>query len=289
MRARSIDADLEVYAVVGTHTVVLSMDFKQVPQGLLGLAFERKDLKTGRRTWLEGQKCFQAVVPDPVPGQKYPTHMHPIQSFMWKDFTVKPGQSYLYKVTPVMGSPTQLRYGDPTEVTVTAEKEWDGRHGIYFNRGVSGSQAYAERFPPTKISQLDEATRETALRWLSRGLFEGLQAFIERARTGESLHGAFYEFHEPRTLALLKAARDRGVKVSLVLDGKQYAQGNEQAARDAGIFSLVKGWRTRAKLPHNKFLVRSTAANTSVNQSVNQSVTTAGDHTHHPIEEIFAP
>ena len=36
-------------------------------------------------------------------------------------------------------------------------------------------------------------------------------------------------------------------------------------------------------------LVRSTAANRSVNPSVNQSVATARNHSHHPIEEIFAP
>lgn len=262
MRARNIDNDLEVYAVAGTHTAVLSLDFKAKPQQLLGLAFERKDLETGRLIWLEGQKCFRSIVPNPVPGQRYPTHLHPIQGFMWKDFTLVPGRRYSYKVTPVFGAPDQLRYGPPTEVTLQAEQEWDGRHGVYFNRGVSGSQSYSDRFPPTKISAMDDATREVALTWLSRGLFEGLEAFIARAKTGQSLFGAFYEFKEPRTLALLKAAQARGVAVQLVVDGKQYGDENKEAAREAGILRLVKTWRTKAKIPHNKFLVRCTAAGT---------------------------
>jgi hypothetical protein len=260
MRTRNTDRDLEVYAVAGTHTAVLSLDFKIRPQGFLGFAFERKDVSSGRRIWLEGQKCFRTIIPDPVPGQKYPTHLHPVQSFMWKDFTLVPGRSYVYRVTPVFGRPDDLRYGDPADVTVTAEDEWNGRHGVYFNRGVSGSQSYSDRFPAGKISAMDAATRERALRWLSRGLFEGLQAFIERAVDGERLYGAFYEFHEPRTLALLKAARKRGVAVQLVVDGKQYGDGNRAAAREAGILRLVKTWRTKAKIPHNKFLVRCTSA-----------------------------
>lgn len=262
MRARNVDNDLELYAVAGTHTAVLSVDFKVRPDGLLGLAYERKDLKTGKRIWLEGQKCFRSVIADPVPGQKYPTHLHPIQGFLWKDFTLVPGRSYTYKATPVFGKPDELRYGPPTEITVTAEREWDGSQGVYFNRGVSGSQSYAEHFPATKISAMDPATRERALTWLSRGLHEGLKAFIERAQAGQFLYGAFYEFHEPRTLALLKAARKRGVIVQLVVDGKQYGEENEEAARAMGILSLVKTWRTKAKIPHNKFLVRCTAAGT---------------------------
>ena len=90
MRARNIANELEAYAVAGTHTAVLSFDFKTKPQNLLGLAIERRDLTTGRIIWLEGQKCFQSIVPNPVKGQKYPTHLHPIQSFMWKDFTLVP-------------------------------------------------------------------------------------------------------------------------------------------------------------------------------------------------------
>ncbi|HVP08559.1 MAG TPA: phospholipase D-like domain-containing protein, partial [Burkholderiales bacterium] len=264
MRARNIANDLEAYAVAGTHTAVLSLDFKTKPQNLLGLAFERRDHTTGLITWLEGQKCFRSIVPNPVKGQKYPTHLHPIQGLLWKDFTLVPGREYTFKITPVRGTPSQLQYGTPTEITVKAEKEWDGRQGVYFNRGVSGSQSYSQHFPAGKISAMPPATRERAFEWLSRGLFEGLKAFIERAEPDERIYGAFYEFHEPRTLALLKAARTRGVTVQLVVDGKQYGEDNRAAVKKAGIASMVKKWRMNAKIPHNKFMVRCSKSDTPI-------------------------
>jgi hypothetical protein len=258
MRNRNTGSDLELYAVAGTHTAVLSFDFKHKPANFLGFAIERKDEATGKRHWLTGQKCFRSIIPDPVKGQKYPTYLHPVQSFMWKDFTLTPGQSYTFKVTPVSGTPSQLTYGAPAEIRVTAELEWNGKHGVYFNSGVAGSQAYSELFPPGKISAMDPVTRERALLWLSRGLFAGLKTFIESVKPGEFLYGAFYEFHEPRTLLLLKAAAARGVKVALVVDGKQYKDDNELAVQAAGIADLVVTWRTKAKIPHNKFLVHCT-------------------------------
>lgn len=263
MRARHTAGDLEVYAVAGTHTCVLSLDFKTKPRNLLGLAFERRD-EDGHIIWLEGQKCFQSIVPNPVKGQKYPTYLHPIQSLMWKDFTLVPGREYTFKVTPVFGQPNQLQYGTPTEITVKAEEEWNGQHGVYFNRGVSGSQSYSQNFPAGKISAMNAATRERAFEWLSRGLFEGLKAFIERAKPDQKIYGAFYEFHEPRTMALLKAARDRGVTVQLVVDGKQYGTSNKAAVKKAGVASMVKTWRTKAKIPHNKFMVRCTKTDTPI-------------------------
>jgi hypothetical protein len=39
---------LELYVVAATHTVVLSMDMKSKPNGLLGFAVERKDQADGK-------------------------------------------------------------------------------------------------------------------------------------------------------------------------------------------------------------------------------------------------
>jgi hypothetical protein len=78
MRIKNDVNELEIYAVAGTHTVVFSLDMKHTPQNLIGFAVERKDNESGKRIWLEGQKCFQSVIPDPAKGQKYPTYLHPI-------------------------------------------------------------------------------------------------------------------------------------------------------------------------------------------------------------------
>jgi hypothetical protein len=63
------------------------MDLKTKPAGLLGFAFERVETKSKKRIWLYGQKFFRSVIPTEqkdlgkVKGQKYPTHLHPVQSF----------------------------------------------------------------------------------------------------------------------------------------------------------------------------------------------------------------
>src|SRR5213594_1776996 len=96
MRRKKTSSSLELYAVSGTNTIVISMDMKAKPSGLLGFAFERVETKSKKRIWLYGQKFFGSVIPiekkdlGKVKGQKYPTHLHPVQSFLWKDFTAEP-------------------------------------------------------------------------------------------------------------------------------------------------------------------------------------------------------
>jgi hypothetical protein len=256
MRAKNDVNELELYGVAGTHTVVLSLDMKNKPVGLLGFAFERKDNKTGKRIWLNGQKCFQSVIPDPVPGQQYPSHLHPIQSFMWKDFTVDPDNLYTYKVTPVSGTPLKPEYGDSAELQIKTEPYKKGKHGVYFNRGVSGSQSYAERFGNQQPDEMEGAKQQLAYEWLSRGLFEGLKEFIQSAEKGQQLRGAFYEFHFDKVLQEFKTARDKGVDVKIVYSGKSYKKENEKAITAAGIKDIANLSRTnQVNEPHNKFMV----------------------------------
>ena len=95
---------------------------------------------------------------------------------------------------------------------------------------------------------------ERALTWLSRGLFEGLEAYIGQAKPGEYLYGCFYEFKEDRTLTLLKEAKKRGVNVLLIADGKQYGEENLEAVRRIGITRLVKsGGQKRRSLIINSW------------------------------------
>jgi HKD family nuclease len=256
MRTRNNTNELELYVVAGTHTVVLSMDMKNKPTGLLGFAFERKDGKTGKRIWLYGQKCFKSVIPDPIPGQQYPTHLHPVQSFLWKDFTVEPNHGYTYKVTPVFGKPKSPEYGSSEELQITTEPYLSGKHGIYFNRGVSGSQSYAERFGNERPNKMQGTKQKLAYEWLSRGLFEGLKYFIQSAEDRQQLRGAFYEFHYDEVLQALKAAKKKGVDVKIVYSGKSYKEENEAAIKEVGIKKIANHFRdNEVNEPHNKFLI----------------------------------
>src|SRR3954469_22487021 len=115
MRRKKTRSNLEIYAVAGTNTVVLSLDMKTKPAGMLGFAFERVETKSQKRIWLYGQKFFGSVIPiakkdlHKVKGQKYPTHLHPVQGFLWKDFTVDPDVEYTYIVTAYTGTPQSMQ------------------------------------------------------------------------------------------------------------------------------------------------------------------------------------
>ena len=263
MRRKKTASELEIYAVSGTNTVVLSLDLTTKPAGVLGFGFERVETKSQKRIWLYGQKFFASVIPIAkkdlfkVKGQKYPTQLHPVQGFMWKDFTVDPETEYTYIVTAYKGMPENMQVFLKETITIATEAHIDGVHGIFFNRGVSGSQSYAEQFgnqrPDTMTDKVEQAR---AYRWLSRGLYEGLLAFIASAQPGQKLRGACYEFHHPGTLAALKAAKQSGVDVNVVYDAKNYGDENHAALVAAGASSLVKHVRDKeVSQAHNKFFV----------------------------------
>lgn len=263
MRVKKTKTNLELYAVSGTNTVVISIDMKQKPTDLLGFAFERVGTESKKRIWLEGQKFFKSVINieekdlDKVKGQKYPSHLHPIQSFLWKDFTVEPGIEYTYIVTCMTGLPKNPDVGSSQEITISAENNIQGDQGIFFNRGVSGSQSYTDKFGFDKPFDKDEnVLNQKAADWLSRGLYEGMLAFIASSKNGQKIRGACYEFHYPGVLHALQDAMKRGVDVSVVYDAKNYGDENAAALKATGTSDLVNQVRdNEVSQAHNKFFV----------------------------------
>lgn len=263
MRRKKTSSGLELYAVSGTNTIVLSLDMPAKPTGLLGFAFERVETATQKRIWLYGQKFFHAVIPidkadlPKVKGQKYPTHLHPVQGFLWKDFTVEPGVEYTYIVTAFQGTPQNLQVFLKESITISSEPHLQGTHGIFFNRGVSGSQSYAEQFANRRPDKMDDKVEQArAYRWLSRGLYEGLTDFINSAKPGQKLRGACYEFQHVETLKLLKQRQKEGVDVNVVYDAKNYGEENHAALVEAGASTLVKRVRDKdVTQAHNKFFI----------------------------------
>lgn len=263
MRVKMTQKELELYAVSGTNAVVLSIDMKHKPDNLLGFAFERMETVSRKRIWLEGQKFFKSVIPieekdlEKVKGQKYPTYLHPVQSFLWKDFTVEPGVEYTYTVTCITGTPQNPVHGISEELTITTESHLQGEHGVYFNRGVAGSQAYTEQFGfDDPFDRNENIINQKAADWLSRGLNEGLIAFIRSAQKGQKIRGACYEFHYPAILIELAEAQQRGVDVQVVYDAKNYGEENAAALKATGTTSLVVSVRdNEVSQAHNKFFI----------------------------------
>jgi hypothetical protein len=260
MRVSGEDGKLTARAVAGSEVVLLAMNLpRDETKDLLGFALGKAQRGESDVEWLPNFLRFEAHADDPG---RTETDRDPVQAFVWGDYEVDPGSELTYRV--------ETRYGDlddpearhRIDLEVDVEDSDDGGHGIYFNRGVAGSQAYAHKFH--NVSPLKD---EDAARWLSRGLEEALLAFIEGA-SGEdvALRGAFYEFHHDSVLsALARAHSDRDVDVRFVVarpkpndDGEQAYPGdaNVQPVEDAGLTDIVT-WRTLCSgQPHNKFLVR---------------------------------
>lgn len=267
MRGRAMESGLAAQAIAGTHTVLLGIDLDD-RVGCLGFAIHRTDHTEDEAYWLRGMKSFPSVVPNPVAGESHSLRDQPLQGFQWGDYTAKPEHDYTYRAVALGGSPGALTEGAAVEVDVRTEPEDDGVHGIWFNRGVAGSQAFVKRFgqytPP-----VDADETHPAFAWLSRGLGEAFVAFVGLAVDSSwGLRGAFYEFTWRTGLHALADAASRGADVSLVVHGRDKdavggedrdhtAVNNAQAVSEANLDNVVI-WRVapnKSALQHNKFLV----------------------------------
>jgi phosphatidylserine/phosphatidylglycerophosphate/cardiolipin synthase-like enzyme len=281
MRAVAVGTSLKVRAIAGLHVVVLAWDFVepreltggQLPAGLtdlLGFSLERTEWDAHgtvvERYVLRGIKRFRTKDVGLAPGTPVPLDEHPVQTFQWADYTAKPDTDYRYRVVPLHGTPKLLTPDNDgaVEVAVRTEAESGGspdgagpRHDMYFNRGVIGSQAYARRF--LNVAPDPGRPDSEPMKWLSRGLFEALVGFVDRARDERfALRAAFYEFHYPPVAAAFRQAMDRGADVKIVYDAESsYRVENAQTLRAAGLEEPdVSIPRTVTEgIRHNKFIV----------------------------------
>jgi phosphatidylserine/phosphatidylglycerophosphate/cardiolipin synthase-like enzyme len=273
MRNRAEGDVLAVRAIGGLHVVTVAWDFLQEQaaqrEGLLGFAIERSELRQGaviERYFLRGIKRFRFKDEGIAPGTPVPTSEHPIQSFQWGDYTAKPGRVYRYKVVPVYGRPKRIELDAASatvvEITTEAEQGPPGgsrrtAHDIYFNRGVAGSQAYARKFGKSKPDESDPGSAQ--MKWLSRGLFEGLTGFIGRAAGPDAadfkLRAMFYEFRCLPVGKAFGAARRAGADVAIRYEAQAYQNENEAMIAKARIKRICRPQRSRAGIRHNKFIV----------------------------------
>lgn len=272
MRTQVSEKDFSIHTISGTHVVLLAIDAtRKARKGLLGFALKRTDPVENQSYWLKGIKVFKEVVPQPQPGRKYSSLEQPIQSFLWGDYTAKPGRTYDFILRPVYGSPKNLTYGDDITFSVETEESVGKTHDVYFNRGAIASQAFADQFDSKGPASPDDPTDKTTV-WLSRGLLEAALAFIDETLPGEVLRVAAYEFTYKPILLALANAHKRGVDVTVVYEAGQetvkgarvdtdITKGNKKAIDAAvkafGFPKAVLRKRTnRNDIPHNKFIVR---------------------------------
>lgn len=275
MRFKSTTVDgFQAFAVTGTNTVSFAVRASAAAKkGLLGFAVERSDPKENQRYFVQGFKVFRSIIPHPDETTQVSTFAHPVQSFVWDDFTAKSGREYEYFFHPLRGKPKNLdRTAKPIRIRVRTERLFSGDvHDVFFNRGVASSQAYRRQFGNEKPDQLSPKESARALQWLSRDLDEAILEFIAGARKGDTLLCCFYEFRYLPVAKALKAAIQKGVAVRIILDAKV----NEYTDKDGKFhesFPRVKNLAMvkEAKIPgkavikrdanpsdiqHNKFMV----------------------------------
>ena len=260
VRRRATSDGVTVQAIAGNHAVFLGLDLTdEARHGCLGFAVHRTDHTEHESHWLAGFKTFKSVVPEPDPHVVYRTLQHPLQTFYWGDYSAKPAHDYSYRVVPRYGAPAALedRHGVEATVDISTGDPGEGVHGIYFNRGVAASQAYALQFKKSP-DKLSAAKRKAALEWLSRGLFEAILAYIRQAKNGDSaLRAAVYEFTQPDVLAAFRKAHEDGADVRIVYHALDDEAGNanRDAIATAGLPDAILKARTHASIAHNKFIV----------------------------------
>ncbi len=227
--------------------------------GLLGFSIHRTDPSEKEAGFLRAMKVFTLTAPGFSAGSLHSIRDHPIQSFQWADYSVEPGRNYIYTITAKKGTPENLTPHREIIISITTESPVSGNHDIYFNRGIAGSQAYARRFgdnAPEKVPN------NRAFEWLSRGLYEALEAYIRSCVPGtDALRIAAYEFNYDKFLDLVKEVLDTGVDIQIVYDARRESPRikNIAAVRAKGLDEAhVSFQRTQPKsyISHNKFIVK---------------------------------
>lgn len=276
MRFKSARVDgYQAFAVTGTNTVSFGINFDGADTaGLLGFAVERKGPGGGKPLDMYGYKVFPSIVPKPDNKTTVKTSQHPIQSFVWDDFTAHPGEKYEYSFRPLKGTPKNIdRSARPIKIAIRTEQLFSKlEHDIFFNRGVASSQAYVRKFGNKRPDRLSPAKRKEAEEWLSRQLDEAILQFVENTKKGDTLLCCFYEFRYLPVAAALKSAIDRGVKVRIIVDAKVNKHKDKKSGKMVESFPREDNLRMlkqsgipmenvilRANKPsniqHNKFMV----------------------------------
>ena len=286
MRARATNGEISVHAIAGTEVVLLGLDATEAAsKDLLGFRILKRKGKSGAFRPLSGGRDFEGV--------KSATPL--IQGFLWGDYVVNSRTAYTYRVAPVHGDPKQPSIGNEVEVSITTEDPAGDVHGVYFNRGVAGSQAYSEWFgkyrkwfkkdpneaDPAKI-QFDEFLRpedvpdRAAYKWLSRGLEEGMLDFIGQARGPQySLRAAVYELTYRPVIQAFVDALESGADVTIVHHAKPASTSRLKRNTNADTTVVYKDGITAPQTFKSNEVVEETSGD-DVTQAANRAVAEVG-------------
>lgn len=257
---------LRLTALAGATTVVLGFDLDAPwAADLLGFAVCRVDLADGAEAWLKNPLKFARF---PYVGYQVAgtdSRLAPIQQFHWVDEGVLPEHEYCYTLVTLVGTAERPTQRDRCALSLRTAALTDAGLSLVFNRGTTATPAYRTQFDTRAPAVQPSALRAAAQTYLSRGLREGLLAFLAAAVAGDQLDIAIYEFQDAEVVAALAAALARGVAVRLIAHAKDDHAGHANAQ----FLAALRQHATRAltiverrnvpALSHNKVVLHSVA------------------------------
>ena len=274
-KSKKIDG-YTVYAVSGVNTISFAINFDGADTiGLLGFSVERLNLENNERHFMNGYKVFEETIPHPDENIVVSTKDHPVQSYVWDDFTAKPNNKYEYFFQPIKGSAKNLdRTATPINIKVKTESLYNNNdeHDVFFNRGVASSQAFARKYKNAILNgKIDPNKKREILRWLARDLEDAIIKFIGQAKRDDTLLACFYEFRYKPIADAFQSAIERGVTVKIIIDAKINEhkdkkgkliesfprEDNLRIIKKAKIplSNIIKREANKDKIQHNKFIV----------------------------------
>lgn len=253
--------DVKVRSYLSSTLVLLAFDWDDGADrdDFLGFAVQREPGFNGAsRSWLPNRIGFDG----PAPGDHdFNSIDAPIQRFQWWDNRFDEtdrGKTFTYTVWPVVGSRVRHRrlLSAGTECTVTLPRAIEDGIGTWFNRAVVSSQAFSKKFLREDKSLKGNRLRD-ALTWLGNGMQLVVPQFLS---TGGQIDGAIYHLTDEDWI--IPALETRNAHTSLDYDATTKADGGAEVNKAA--LTELQGKvefhpRAKAKIMHDKFLVRSGA------------------------------
>jgi phosphatidylserine/phosphatidylglycerophosphate/cardiolipin synthase-like enzyme len=238
-------------------------DGKPVP-GCRGFTIKRI-LNNGAPDYLHGFVGFSdADKIDPQNPWKFP-----MQRFIWWDYGVRPGDTVVYSVVPVVGPSTQLALDTQNASAPTPALRITGETtphvSAYFNKGIVAAQWVSRALDAapknSKIKNL-VATKDNPLRNALSGLLRPaiLQLLSETRTANGKIYAALYELNDPELIDGLTALGD---DCNLILGNGAFKantppDNDENAAVRAqlkGKINLFDRIVSLGHFAHNKFVV----------------------------------
>ncbi len=249
-------APVKAKAYASPTCVLLALDW---PDGkrkdFLGFAIRRKpgfrDPRTNQQAaenWLPNLIGFNGPAKK---GEDLASNRHPIQKFMWWDARIDDpdrGARFTYEVFPVVGTPDHLKRleDEAGSIEVRIQHPVENKIGTYFNRAVVSSQAFSKKFS----GELEGDRLKEALTWLANGLERVIPEYLHES---EEVQGAIY--HLTDSMWVVPALENYNGRASLVYNRTSRDKSNDDVVEQLSNKVDFKE-RTRAKIMHNKFLVR---------------------------------